>query len=135
METIDDGKVTETKLLVHLTIYDYDNKIHVIWKHVGIAPDHERKRVCLTAWQYSTYDGSITDVTVRKDRFSFTIRFHTLFAVDERTVKITGHKKPGELDYSVKGVGLWWSDILNTTVKTEWRSTNKKFILPYKEVF
>lgn len=72
---------------------------------------------------------------VRKDNFSFKIKFHTMWAVDERTVQIIGSKKEGQHGYSVKGMGLWWSDILNSEVKTEWLSTDKKIVLPYKEVF
>ena len=37
--------------------------------------------------------------------------------------------------YDVKGNELWWSEILNEPIKREFRSTDKKIILPYNEVF
>ena len=134
MDTIDDSNLSDVKLLVDLSIFTNNNKIEVIWKHVGIMPVHDQKKVCLTALQYSTLDGSITDVIVQDSHFSFTINFYIIFASDKRTVSIIGNKNPNTGKWEVKGLGLWWSDILGKTIKTEWISTDKEIILPYKKV-
>ena len=107
----------------------------MIWDDVFIRPDHEGKRVCLKAEHNSSADGSIKDVIVNKDSFSFRIDFSGTFLGAGRTVQVVGNRKEGTYGYSVQGVGLWWSDVLNRKIKTEWRSTDKKIVLPYKEVF
>jgi hypothetical protein len=135
MEIFEDGKLSDCKMIVDLKIYDYSNEIYVIWDDVFIRPAHELKRVCLKAEHNSTQDGSIKDVRVSKDSFSFKIDFTGTFGGAGRTVQVVGKKEEGTNEYSIQAVGLWWSDILNSTIKTEWRSTDKKFVLPYKEVF
>jgi hypothetical protein len=135
MEIFDDGKLSDCKMIVDLKIYDYSNEIYVIWDDVFIRPAHELKRVCLKAEHNSTQDGSIKDVRVSKDSFSFKIDFTGTFGGAGRTVQVVGKKEEGITAYSLQAVGLWWSDILKSTIKTEWRSTDKKILLPYKEVF
>lgn len=52
-----------------------------------------------------------------------------------RTVQVVGNKKDEQDGYDVEATALWWSEILERKLKTEWRSTDKKIVLPYKEVF
>ncbi len=48
MEILDDGKLSEAKMLVELRIFDYDgDNIYVDWNHVYIKPVHETKTVIL----------------------------------------------------------------------------------------
>lgn len=134
MEIIDDGKLSQNKMLVELRIYNYSDKIYVTWDHVYISPQDDLKKVILKAQHYSVQEGTIKDVMATQSHFSFKIDVSTgLFA--GRTVQVVGNKEEGAFKYSVGGSALWWSDILNRKIKTEWRSTNRKFILPYKEVF
>lgn len=132
MEIMEDGQLTENKLLVHLVIYDYKDKIHVHWDHIYIAPQHDMKQVLLKCQSYSVEDGSVYGVGANNDNFSFTI--HVGRGQD---IKIVGNKVKGRFiySYSIQGVALWWSDIIKDKIKIEWRSTTKKFILPYTEVF
>lgn len=134
IKIIDDGKLSQDKMLVELRIYNHGDKIYVTWDHVYISPQDDLKKVILKAQHYSVQEGTITDVIATQNHFSFKIDVSTsLFA--GRTVQVVGNKEEGAFKYSVEGSALWWSDILNRKIKTEWRSTNRKFILPYKEVF
>lgn len=135
MEIIEDGKLSDSKMIVDLKIYDYNSNIHVIWDDVFIRPYHDLKRVCLKAEHNSTQDGSIKDVRLSKNSFSFKIDFSGTFLGAGRTVQVVGKREEGANEYSVQSVGLWWSDILSEKIKTEWRTTDKKIVLPYQEVF
>lgn len=135
MEILNDGQPTENRMLVDLDIFDHTGKVHVIWNHVYIDPVHEAKTVILKAQHFSTLEGSIKNVTTYNDGFSFTIDLSAEFLGTGRTVQVVGSKKETGMGYDVEASGLWWSEILNKKLKTEWRSTDKKFILPYKEVF
>ncbi len=137
MEILNDGKLTENKMLVELRIVnvDGDNNISVDWNHVYIDPVHEFKTVILKAQHFSTLVGSINNVIANNNSFSFVIDLSGTHFGTGRTVQVVGNKKVGQDGYDVEATALWWSDIINRKIKTEWRSTDKKFILPYKEVF
>lgn len=136
MEILDDGKLTENKMLVELTIFDYDgDNIYIGWNHVYIDPVHETKTVVLKAQHFSTLEGSIKNVIANNNSFSFVIDLSGTPLGAGRTVQVVGNKKVGQDGYDIEATALWWSDIINRKIKTEWRSTDKTFILPYKEVF
>lgn len=139
MELIDDGKILDSKMLVNLTIIEQDNgDFYVEWNEVFIKPFHERKVVILKPVHHSTLDGSIKNVIVTKTGFSFVIDLSRQFGGAGRTLQIVGKKKSGGFifdEYDVKGSGLWWSEILKESIRKDLRSTDKKIILPYKEVF
>ena len=69
MEILNDGKLTENKMLVELRIVnvDGDNNIFVDWNHVYINPVHETKTVILKAQHFSTLEGSIKNVIAKKN--------------------------------------------------------------------
>lgn len=138
MEILNEGKLTENKMLVDLRIVniDGDNNISVVWKHVYINPVHETKRVILKAQHFSTVSGSIYNVIVNNNNFSFVIDLSGTSFGTGRTVQVVGNKRSGLItEYDIEATALWWSDILKKKIKTEWRSTDKKIVLPYKEVF
>lgn len=135
MEIRNDGQLTEQKMLIDLDIFDYAGKIYVIWNDVFIQPYHESKSVILKPEHLSTLEGSIKNVIANNDRFSFTIDLSGEFLGAGRTMQVVGSKRKIGLGYDVEATGLWWSDILNKKLKIEWRSTDKKFMLPYIEVF
>lgn len=125
MAVIEDEKQTESNLLVDLSIFDYDGKMAVIWKDIYIMPAD--KKTVLNMAQYSTEDGTITDLDIQEDHFSFNLK-----VTHGRIMKVIGTKK-GE-QYNIEGVGLWWSDILKRKIKTEWKSVDR-IVLPYKQVY
>jgi len=137
MEILEDGKLTENKMLVELRIVNVegDNNIYIDWNHVYIDPVHEFKTVILKAQHFSTLEGSIKNVIANNNSFSFVIDLSGTPLGAGRTVQVVGNKKLGQDGYSVEATALWWSEIINRKIKTEWRSTDKTFILPYKEVF
>ncbi len=129
MEIMNDGQLSEDKMIVTLEILGSIYEPYVTWNHVYIKPIHDEKRVVLKAQHFSTEEGSIKDVRVTQNSFSFVIDHIG------RTVQVVGNKKAGQSKYDVEASALWWSEILNRKIKMEWRSTDKKFMLPYKEVF
>jgi len=135
MEILDDGKLTENKMLVELRMFSNGSNIYADWNHVYIAPVHETKTVILKAQHFSTLEGSIKNVIVNENSFSFVIDLSLTPLGAGRTVQVVGIKKEGQNDYNVEGTALWWSEILKRKLKTQWRTTDKKFVLPYKEVF
>jgi len=138
MEILNDGKLTENKMLVELRIVnvDGDNNISVVWNHVYTDPVHELKTVILKAQHFGTLEGSIYNVIANNNNFSFVIDLSGTPLGDGRTVQVVGNKRSGLIaEYDIEATALWWSDILKRKIKTEWRSTDKTFKLPYKEVF
>lgn len=134
MEIIDDGKLTDNQMLADLHIFNYRGRTHVVWNHVYIDPQHDLKKVILKAQHYSTQEGTISEVVVSKNHFSFKIDVSTAL-FPGRTVQVVGNRSEDSHKYSIEGTALWWSYILNRKIKTEWRTTDKKIMLPYKEVF
>lgn len=137
MEIFDDGKLSDNRMLVQLTIFD-DGEVYVDWNHVYIDPVHETKTVILKAQHFSTLEGSIKNVKVDKGSFSFTIDLSGTPLGTGRTVQVVGNRRnEGRYgyEYDVEAIGLWWSEVLGRKIKTEWRSTDKKFVLPYREIF
>jgi len=130
LDVIEDGKLTEAKYKVRITIFDYYGNIYVTWECVFISPLHEEKKMLINPFSFTTGGGSITDVKIQKDHFSFKLELTA-----GRVIQIIGSKKPDSFDYSIEGVGFWWSDILKRNTRTEWRSTERKILLPYREAF
>lgn len=139
MEILDDGRVSDNIMLVELTIIEQDRgDFYVGWNEVYINPVHEQRTVILKPFHHSTLEGSIKNVTVTRNAFSFVIDLSQQFGGKGRTLQIVGKRKEGSFifdEYDVKGSGLWWSEILNESIRKELRSTDKKIVLPYKEVF
>lgn len=132
MEVFREGQLSEKKLLVNLEIWKIDNGFLVSWDYVHIEPLHDRKKIFLNARHFSTDDGSIKNVQVGKNGFSFRLEHaggHGL------TADIVGKKREGQGSYSVKANAIDF--LLGAGLKTteKWVSTNKKIVLPYKEVF
>ncbi len=130
METIEDEKLSELKLIVTLQIFGHIHEPYVVWNHVCIEPDHDKKRVLLRAGHFSVEAGTVKNVIVDEDSFSFQI--HPSLS---ETMQIVGTKNAGESGYSVQGVGLVYLRTVSKRTKMEWQSTDRKFILPYKEVY
>ena len=133
MEVFREGQLSEKKLLVKLQIWKADNSFLVSWDYVHIEPLHDRKKIFLSACHFSTDDGSVKNVSVDKNGFSFRLEYlegHGL------TADIVGKKREGQGSYSVKANAIDFilgAGLKKTTEK--WVSTDKKIVLPYKEVF
>ena len=139
MEILDDGELSDNKMVVDLTIIEQDGGgFYVEWNEVYIDPVHEAKVVILKPFFHSTQERSIRNVTVTGKGFSFLIDLSGQPLGKGRTLQIVGTKKDKSLipnKYVVKGSGLWWSDILNKSIKKELRSTDTRIVLPYREVY
>jgi hypothetical protein len=137
MEVLENGCDSEKKMLGHIRIKGYRRAdTGIEFNSVYIFPVHETKEVALQVRHYSTSEGTIKDVKVNKDGFSFTI--DVIDTPDGlRTggnMKVVGRRKHNIFGYSVNAKGIWWNSILDRKVETEWRSINKKIVLPYKQV-
>jgi hypothetical protein len=141
MDVYNDGKLTDEKKSVYLSIFnalDGSDKICVFWKGVNILPNHSLKKIILCSEQYSTYDGSIKNVIVTKNSFSFVI--DTLPYLGE-TIQVVGQKGDEAGKFDVKATALWSElvpdynvgKVLHKILKIEWQLTDK-IILPYTEV-
>jgi hypothetical protein len=139
MEIHDDGKLSGHTMMVDLAIVEQDRGgFYVEWNEVFISPVHERNAVILKPFHHSTLERSIKNVTVTKTGFSFVIDLSRQFGGEGRILQIIGKWISGRglfAKYDVKGVGLWWSEILKESIKREFKSTDKKIVLPYREVF
>ena len=141
LEVFREGKLSEKNLLVTLQIWDLGNGngFSVSWNHVRIEPVHTQKKVYISGQHFSTEEGSIKNVRVHKNGFSFRLDYIGGMGL---TADIVG-KEEGKLDgipvYSVKASAMAFS-IYRTGSDLQknpeiWRSTDKKIVLPYKEVF
>lgn len=137
LESIVDGKPDDTKRIVNLKIqvpYQKDSKISVFWDGVIFYPVAELKKVKLNAEHYSIKEGTIKDVVLGKNYFSFRIHLPPLFAL-ERSLQIMGERKEGETKYTLTGSSIRTSDLLNRPMKVKWKSVNKDhFVLPYNKI-
>lgn len=128
----ENGKLTDIRIVAFITTTHSQEKLYAFWRDITIRPDKGTKKIVLTSDSHGTYDNSISNVKVGKDYISFTI--HTVSPlVGKRDINIVGNEK-GFNTYEITGVGIWWSDILKETIKTEYRTVGK-IILPYNEVF
>jgi len=139
MDVIEDGKITADKMLIDLKILEQDDgSFYVEWNEVYIDPVPEMEVVILKPFHHSTLEGSILNVMAKEEGFAFNIDLSQEAFGQDRILQIVGTKiSDGFIydEYNVKGNGLWWSSILDEPIKKELRSTDKKIILPYKEVF
>ena len=139
MEVYEDDKLTDNLMIVELSIVELDNgSFYVSWNEVWIDPVHEYKTVIIKPVHHSTVEGSIKNVTVTKDGFSFDIDLSGESFGKGRILQIVGKKQGsgmfGDI-YDVKGSGLWWSNIIKESIKKDLRSTDKEITLPYKKIF
>ena len=131
MDVYEDGKLTGSKISVHLQIYNSGgDKITVWWEHVYIRPLDFCKKIQLTPEIFSTNDGTIKNVKVTQNNFSFEIDIAPSLG---RTIQVAGQTVEGK-GVDIETTELWLSDISNKKTKIEWKSTDK-IILPYNEVF
>jgi hypothetical protein len=135
MDILNDGELSENNILVDLRIFSDGGKTHVDWNHVYIDPVHETKTVILKAQHFSTLEGSIRNVQASEGHFSFVMDLSLTPLGTGRTVQVVGSKGEGQDKYDVRATGLWWSEILKRKLKIKWRTTDKKIVLPYREVF
>ena len=128
----ENGKPTDVRIVAFITVKVYQGKPFAFWRDITISPDKETKKVVLNSDSHGTYNGSISNVRVGKDYFSFTI--HTVSPrVGKRNINIVGKRIEGDR-YEITGMGIWSSDIPKETIKTEYRTVDK-IILPYNEVY
>jgi hypothetical protein len=130
LQVFEDGKPTKFFIVGDLTIYEDAGTFKVVWTDVWISPLESEKKMLLKPESNSVDDGSIKNVIVRDDHFSFEIVLEP-----ERVMKISGTKLNNKYDYLIEGVGLWWIDLVKSNIKTEWKSVNVPIVLPYTELF
>jgi len=121
-------------MILDLVIYRLGETLHAECQHIFIAPVNEMKTVMLKIEQFSDLNGEISDIEVHDKSFSFTLDVSNDFWPGKRTFQIVG--KEENLDVELQGSSLYWSQIVNEKIKTEWRSTGKPTLtFPYREVF
>ena len=134
LESTIDGKTSEWRMIVNLTIFGTPQEPFIDWHQVSILPEHDKKKVLLRAGHFSnTADmlgSSIKNVLVEKDSFRFQILID-----NTQSMLISGTKNANDSNYSIEGVGFMNIGNKDKINKVEWHSTDKEFVLPYKEVY
>jgi len=132
LEVFRGGKLSEKKLLVHLEIWKHNNQFLVSWSYVHIEPLHNKKKVFLCARHFGTSEGTIENARADKNGFSFRLDYIKGLGL---TADVVGEKREGQKGYSVEASVMDFA--LGTHKKTAevWQSTDKVFVLPYKEVY
>jgi hypothetical protein len=132
LEVFREGQLSGKILLVDLRIWKLDDgEFFIEWSHVHIEPFHNHKMVFLKACHFSTGEGSVKNVIIGRDGFSFnldTLQGRGLIA------SVVGKKKGESDSYSVEANAIVPLDVDKKTTE-KWVSTDKKIVLPYKEVF
>jgi hypothetical protein len=137
MTVFENGRDSEKKMLGHIRIGGNRQEDRVVqFSFVYIFPVHETKEVALQVRHYSTSEGTIKDVKVNKNGFSFTIDVTDTPAGlgTGGNMKVVGTRKQNMFDYSVNAKGIWWNSLLDRKVETEWRLMSNEIVLPYKRV-
>jgi hypothetical protein len=124
-EFIDNGKPSGVKGIAEIKIYDLGDKFLAQWRGVLVEPVENSKQIRLSNSTYTTENGSISNVEVDGNHFSFIV---------ENRFNIVGKKKKSAEGYDISGIGLICDLILNDTIKREMRTIDK-IILPYNEVY
>lgn len=133
LEIIRDGKLSDNKMLVNLEIWELNDTLCILWSDVCIAPLHDRKKVFLNPRHFSSLQGSIKNVSVGPNGFSFRLDYAEGHGL---TADVVGKKREGQNGYSVKASAMdFRTDVAHGKAPEIWQSTDKMIVLPYKEVF
>jgi hypothetical protein len=130
LQVFEDDKPKELYIVGDLTLSTEKGYTRVFWKDVWISTVESQKKMLLKPEFNSSDDGTISNVILKDNHFSF-----DLFLEPERIMKVSGTKMKYRSEYEVNGVGSFWVEMLNKHVKTEWRTITKPIILPYNELF
>jgi hypothetical protein len=97
-----------------------------------MSPFDEDKTVCLKIEAWSTANGDITNLQSFPNGCSFDLTVKSIFG--RRTFQVI--VKQEGIKNTVLATALWHSEIAQTEIKMEWRSTDKPYFeLPYRRVF
>jgi len=133
IETYENGKLTPVRFIAgYVFAQDKDGAWRGYWQHICMTPFDEDRSVCLKVETWSTDDGNIANIQSFPNGCSFDLTVGSLFG---RRVLQVIVKKEG-IKNTVLASGLWYSEIGQTELKKEWRSTDKVYFeLPYNKVF
>jgi hypothetical protein len=125
-----DGKSTERNLVVTVTVEYSDGRYTAKWDAVRISPvllPNGVKRTSLRAQHYSTGEGTIKNLVVKKDAITFDIvrSFGDLNVVCARK---------GEFDFDIRATGTHYKAENKVTYTEDWVMTGN-ITLPSPSVF
>lgn len=122
MKVFNDGLLSDDTLFVSLKIYGDQGKVRAKWIHAYYKLFDETG-IGVRIQQFATANDTITDLEVKKDTFQFTLHYDV-----NSPLKVVGTRIRGS--YHVEGIGLWWSEHSEKTVKVTWSSVDQLNIGP-----
>lgn len=133
LEVFREGELSPKMMVVWLETWKVEDNFHVFWTHVDIVPSRDNKEVGSRARHFSTLEGTIENVKVMRNRLSFRLEHLSGLGL---TADVVMKKRDGHSGYSVEAsvldVALEGSEIVKFPER--WKSTDKQFVLLYKEV-
>lgn len=131
LQIYENDKPTEHYMVGTLLITNSGGDQLIFWDNVFISPLHSQKIVLLKPEHYNSTDDVFEDISITENDFSFTI----VMPPYANRIRITGHKKSGQIYHSIKGEGLFKEQYPgDKPARIEWRQVGK-VILPYREVY
>ncbi len=133
IEIFDNGKLSPHKMIANFFFFqEKDGSWQGQWEHIYIAPNDDAKDVLLKIEKYSTVEGTIQNFQKFNDGCSFDMSVGQDFGDRKYQIVINENGSMPE----VNGSALWYSEVLKSQIKLEWRSTDKLYFeLPYNKVF
>jgi hypothetical protein len=125
-----EGKATERNLVVTISVEVSGGRYSATWDAVRISPvllPNGVKRTSLRAQHYSTDEGTIKNLVVKKDAITFDI------ARSFGDLKVVCARK-GEFDFDIRATGTHFKTEKNVTYTEEWVMTGD-ITLPSPSVF
>ncbi|TAK56779.1 MAG: hypothetical protein EPO24_10670 [Bacteroidetes bacterium] len=126
LQIVEDDKPTRSYIVGHL---DIERNV-ASWYDVYIAPMDFSKQVMLKPEFNSSDRGDIKDLSLSDGHFSFSIVLEP-----DRLMHVSGTLDNKTKVYQVQAIGIWWSDILQRSLKMEWIPASTPVVLPYMELF
>jgi hypothetical protein len=132
IETYENGKLTSVKFIADYVFLQKDGVWRGYWRHICMTPVDDDRSVRLKIESWSTDNGDITNLQSFSDGCSFDLAVGSMYG--RRSLQVI--VKQEGMKNTVLASGLWHSEIGQTELKKEWRSTNKLYFeLPYSRVF
>ncbi len=132
IETYENGRLTPVRFIADYVFLRKDGVWRGYWRHICMTPVDDDRSVCLKIESWSTDNGDITNLQSFPNGCSFDLAVGNLYG--RRSLQVIV-KQEGMKD-TVLASGLWHSEIGQTELRKEWRSTDKPYFeLPYNRVF
>ena len=131
-ESMENGKATPMQIrqVGHLKVFKTGESIDVRLDMITFFQVDPEQQMWVIPDHYSTLEGTITDVIVKKDQFSFRIKDSD----DKSSAQVIGSQKRGLHLCSLEAFRTPLNTVDKKPLAVRWRSTDKTIILPYKEI-